>query len=365
MGIEDHATVTSYATRAEWLAARSQPDTIGASEAAIALGVSPYGTPWTLWERKRTTQADTGSEVMQRGNRWESAVLAEYEDASGNAVCAAGDPLGMGALISPPTGGRIVMLESARLPWLRQTPDAFARDRSGELGQVEAKTAMQARDWTPEPGLVIESWRDDYADLVPAHYAVQGYVQLIVSGLPWVDLCALVPRGMWLAVRYVRLQRDPETMDALELALTEWRQRHLVNGEPPELDGSDACNRYLAGKFASANGKNRPERTASAEERELMAQLNAVRQLAKHSKERGDVLRNALLASAEGLRLRAGLSQRDPYGQPQATGGGAYVDMDALRREAPELVARHTKQKQQGATFRTYRFDNDEDTKGD
>lgn len=357
MGIEDHATVTSYATRAAWLAARSQPDTIGASEAAVALGVSPHGTPWTLWEGKRAPGADAGSEVTQRGNRWESAVLAEYEDASG-ASC-----VGPQWIADPnPTGVNlgVVMLASKRLPWLRQTPDAFARDRSGELGQVEAKTALRARDWTPEPGLVIESWRDDYAELVPAHYAVQGYVQLIVSGLPWVDLCALVPRGMWLAVRYVRLQRDPETQGALELALTEWRERHLVNGEPPTLDGSDACNRYLAGKFPSAGGKNRPERAATLEEYEVMQKLNAARELEKASKALAAKLRNELLEKAEGLRLRVGGAQ-GPYGQPQPTGGGAYVDMDALRAEAPALVTKHTKLKAQGATFRLYRFDNDSD----
>jgi predicted phage-related endonuclease len=339
--------VQPWLTRAAWLAGRS--DGIGASEAAMALGVSPYGTAFALWERKRMPRIEKKSDVLQRGHRWESAVLAEYEDESGNQVL---EPMrALGA-----AGQHAVTLYRRDLPWLRQTPDSFSIDRNGELGQVEAKTALKPNVWSPEAGIVLDEWDDSFAELVPAHYAIQGYVQLIVSGLPWVDLCALVPRNGWLGVRHVRLQRDVETQAQIEAALTEWYQRHLVEGEPPAIDDSAPCNRYLAACFPSPSGKDKPVRDATDDEAALILELAQVNARAKADKQRHDELRNVLLAKAEGMRLMVGSA----YGQPQNNAGKTLIDLDALREEAPELVAKHTSRGAPFATFNLYRFPKEE-----
>jgi predicted phage-related endonuclease len=331
-----------WPTRAAWLAGRS--DGIGASEAAMALGVSPYGTPFALWERKKMPRIENKAEVLQRGHRWEGAVLAEYEDESGNKVL---QPLP--ALDLP---GHSVTLARRDIPWLRQTPDAFAIDRSGELGQVEAKTALKANEWSPEAGIVLDTWDDSHAELVPAHYAIQGYVQLIVSGLPWVDLCALVPRNGWLGVRHVRLRRDVETQGQIEDALTQWYQRHLIEGVPPPIDHSAPCNRYLAARFPSPSGKDKPARPADADETALLLALADVNARAKADKLRHDELRNQLLARAQGMRLTVG----NAFGQPQNNAGKRTVDLDALREEAPELVAKHESRGAPFVTFNLYHF---------
>jgi predicted phage-related endonuclease len=346
-----HLCVDAYPTRAAWLAARNAVDTVGASEASIVLGVSPHGTPWSFWESKRSPKKEKHGEALQRGHRWEPSVLAEYEDESKHQV------LTPTAAVHAPSD-QLIVLSNPRLPWLRQSPDAFALDGK-QLGQVEAKTAVRAQVWAPEHGVVIEHWDDAHADLVPPHYAVQGYTQLIVTDLPWVDLCALVPRGMWLGVRWVRLMRDESTQTQIEEALTEWRARHLIAGEPPDLDGSDACNRYLAAKFPSPSGKNKPSRVATQDEQRDLIELADIKARVKVDEARSKILRNKLIASARGSRLSVGGHPKAPYGQPQFNSGKVTYDYDALRRVVPrETLAACERQGDPYETFNLYRFDN-------
>lgn len=343
-----NAVILPWLSREHWLAGRSGPEyPIGASEAAIALGVSIFGTPWNLWERKRGTPPASGRrEALQRGHRWEPAVLAEYADESGHQLLDPAKACGL-------EERKIITLARKDKPWLRQTPDGLAVNRSLQVGQVEAKTALRPNVWSPEPGIVIDRWDDAHADLLPSYYAVQGYVQLFTTELPWCDLCALVPKHGWLSVRWVRLMRDEETQGQIADALTEWRAKHLIEGTPPELDGSEPCNRYLAKRFPSPSGKDKPTRSASREEIDLMLELSEINARAKADKDRHDELRNLLVESAKGERLSIG----GAYGQPQNNRGKTLVDMDALREEAPELVAKHERNGAPFVTFNLYRFD--------
>ncbi len=342
-----NSLIRLWGTRDAWLAGRTD-DSIGASDAAMALGVSSFGTAWKLWARKKGfAKAESSTEVLERGHRWESAVLAEYADESGFAVLDAGHACG-GAPAEP------VTIAHKDRPWLRATPDGFAYEaRTGQYGWVEAKTALRANVWAPEPGIVIDRWDDAHATLVPPPYAIQGYVQLSTTDLPWVDLTALVPRNGWLAIRWVRLMRDEETQGQITEALALWRDNHLVQGVPPPLDGSEPCNRYLAKQFPSPSGKEKPTRGANAEDIDLMVELARVNARMKTDKERHDELKNFLIARAKGERLSLGIA----YGQPQNNKGRTSYDMDSIRAEAPELVQRFSTPGEPFVTFNLYRFD--------
>jgi predicted phage-related endonuclease len=341
--------VHEFPTREAWASARRDPLSIGASEAAAALGVSPFMGPWDLWTLKRhqmTQEHGAGAEqLLSRGHRWESAVLAEYEDASGHRVVAPASALSRRAAF--------VMLARRDLAWLRETPDAFAVDaRTGELGHVEAKTALRRDGWSPAEGVVVERWADGAEALLPPYYAVQAYAQLAVTGMPWNDVCALVPDGGWLAVRWVRLLRDEDTQREIVDALTAWRAQHLVAGEPPEVDGSRACNRFLATTF-----KARDARTATPEEAQLLAELARLRAEQKSVERRVDALANNLTHRAAGARLCLSSEPGAPYGQPQVREGRASIDAVRLAAEFPDAYARCLKRSAPSVSFNTYRFD--------
>jgi len=73
------------------------------------------------------------------------------------------------------------------------------------------------------------------------------------------------------------------------------------------------------------------------------------------------VLNNRLISLSDGERLRLGPSKKlDPYGQPQKTGGKKRIDLDAIRKESPGLVEKHTTPGKSGLTFKLYRFGKEE-----
>jgi predicted phage-related endonuclease len=339
--------VDLYLDRAAWLAGRSDPTAIGASEAAAVLGIHPQLDAWTLYDRKvNGVSAASTSAVLGRGQRWESVVLAEYADASGSRVQEPGAYFGK--------AGYIVTVANDAFPWLRSSPDAFAW-QDGVLGHVEAKTAMHREGWSPDGGIVIDRWADEAAALVPPHYAIQAYVQLAVTDMPWNDICALVPFGGWLAVRWVRVMRDAETQGQIVEALSEWRDRHLVAKEPPSIDGTESCNRWLARKF-----ERRAERPASVEERAMIERVASLRAEGKKISEEVKNIANALVSACEGSRLTFG-GKGSPYGQPQYTKGRTTVDAKVLAEKFPEAHAACLKVGAPSVSFKTYGFKGDDD----
>lgn len=215
---------------------------------------------------------------------------------------------------------------------------------------------MHNDGWTPDVGTVIERWHDGADLMVPVQYAIQVYVQLAASELPWNDLCALVMQGGWLAVRWVRFLRDPEIQDEIVETIAAWRQRHLIDGEEPAIDGSSACTRFLASKFVA-----RPTRRASDGEETQMRALAALKAQKKAAEKQIKLFSNELVALANGSRLTLGDDKAAPYGQPRKIAGKVTVDAKKLRADHPDAYAACMKTGQPSATFATYRFAEEEE----
>ena len=131
----------------EWHAHRAQYR--NASETPAVLGVSPWVTPYVLWQYKTGRAQQETTLPMRRGIELEPAARAAYEQLAG-------------AIMQPK-----VMIEGEYSASL----DGITLD--GEL-IVEIKCPMKGR--------ASELWQRVSAGLIPEHYAFQVQHQLMVSG---------------------------------------------------------------------------------------------------------------------------------------------------------------------------------------
>lgn len=148
--------------------------TIGASESAAALGLSPYRSPFAWWAEKTGKIDRTEStEATRVGTALEPALSSEFERAH-----------------------NVVLAPTARLvhpdaPWMHATPDRFLRrdmcssafiDRweieAKEIIPVEFKTGSIVR--LPSRA-TEEEWGPDGSDIIPQGYAVQVQQQIDVT----------------------------------------------------------------------------------------------------------------------------------------------------------------------------------------
>ena len=165
-------------TRTEWLQERENG--IGASEAAVVMGVSPWTTAKQLWDRKKgyaPEQAETPA--MRRGTELEPLVLRLFSEAHPEYT------------VEP----NAELYAHSTHDFIRATPDAFLE---GENGGVEAKTG---RDFTE----------------VPVYYFWQVQHQMLVMDWDFVWVALMPNNG---GFRSFLVQRDQESIDILVGRLT-------------------------------------------------------------------------------------------------------------------------------------------------
>lgn len=157
----------TFQNREEWLAGRGRG--IGGSEAAAAIGMSPWKTPLTLWKEKigAAKAPDlSGNAAVEQGRRMEAPIRAffmaqhpEYELYYGEYD---------------------ILFQNDR-PWLFATLDGELTERAaGRKGILEIKTStiQKSADW--------EKWRDQ----VPPNYYCQCLHQMLAAGYDFAILYA-------------------------------------------------------------------------------------------------------------------------------------------------------------------------------
>lgn len=213
---------------------------IGASEAACAIGLSPYKSPATLYaEKLGLIERGRGSEATFLGTHIEHAVVDAF--AARNAVSCR----------------RWETVRGVLKPWLRVSPDRvllsddlpapFRREHGldpGEAMVLEIKTTGLA-SFKP-PSVLAAEWGPEGTDCVPQHYVVQVQLQiaamhdvLVKSGQGYVNaaiLAALIPgRGL---VEYV-IRRDDDLIAKILDGLERFVHQHLVPEVCPEPTNAD------------------------------------------------------------------------------------------------------------------------------
>lgn len=174
---------------------------IGASDAPIIAGLSPWRTPVELWQEKiGAGKAQAEDWPMRAGKALEQVVLDAFAEEHGSPVTSRGE-----RVIDPAWPARWVTLDGLT---------------EGGSALVEAKTDSDASEWG-EPG----------TDQIPPQYVVQVQHALACTQL----FVAYVPVLIGLReLRIYQVQRD----DRIVAQLTDMERRfwgHVQSGEAPAM----------------------------------------------------------------------------------------------------------------------------------
>lgn len=183
------------------LAERSQG--LGGTDAAPALGLSPWKTPFELYQEKiGEAPAQETTERMRLGTRLEQVIADEYEHRTGRTLHRVNRSL-----------------QHKEHPWMRASLD---RRIVGEQALVECKSvgtyAAKSDEWGPEG-----------TDAVPVPYLLQVMHYLAVTGYERGELAALVG-GNELRIYVIR--RDDQLIDSMIAREAAFWQR-VVDRDPP------------------------------------------------------------------------------------------------------------------------------------
>ena len=196
-----------YRTEAEWLAVRRSA--IGASEAPILLGVSPYKKPARLCQEKLgLVEPEPQSEAQAWGLLLEPAIAARYQQETGHVLR---DP------------GRYTLRRSREVPWMVATLDREVVKAEGH--SVPAPLELKLRSYA-KPG----TWDDE----PPVDVLVQVQHQLAVTGWQWAAVAVLL--GGREFRRFVVQRHDTfigKLLDAEDAFMALLRTK-----TPPAIDGS-------------------------------------------------------------------------------------------------------------------------------
>ncbi|WP_250525263.1 lambda-exonuclease family protein [Caballeronia sp. GAWG2-1] len=210
--------------RADWLEVRKLG--IGGSDAAAAVGLSPYQSQLELWLAKRGRDAnlpkldpDDTTEPVYWGTLLEPIVAAAYTKQTGNRVRR------VNAILQHPT-----------IPWMLANLDReVVGNRDVQL--LECKTAGE---------FGARLWRDG----VPEYVQLQVMHQLAVTGKQAADVAVLLC-GQKLDVH--RIERDDALIARLiELEAAFWR--YVETDTLPPADGSESADRALRCLYPGTGG---------------------------------------------------------------------------------------------------------------
>ncbi len=192
--------------REEWLQRRMSG--IGGSDAAAAVGLSRFKTPYELYLEKRGDLAAEdldGVEHIRFGNLMEEIIAREYARRNGVKV-----------------RRRNQIIAHPKFPWMLANVDRLVE---GQRVGLECKNvdAMAFR---------FGEWGEPGTDEVPEEYLLQCHHYMVVLDYPEWHLAACVGGNQ---LKTFIIGRDPELEEMLvEQELAFWQS--VQSGQPPDLD---------------------------------------------------------------------------------------------------------------------------------
>lgn len=292
---------------AEWHEARRS--SLGASEVAAVLGLSPWQTPLSVYQVKMGVPNQINPDAAYWGHAHEPTIAQWIRDKHPEV-----------GKVSPGLSAR-----SLEFPWLSATPDRTADD-VGLVIPIELKT---------DDGFTRTSWVDN----VPDYYTVQSITQQGVLGAPY----------GWLSVLH-----GTKTAELIRIPFDEvvWEQIVRITGEywtdhveaeiaPDPVTTAEAVELWPGNPEVTVEGDERLHELwgnyglMQAEQVELAQQLDAVKlELQK-------AMKDAVALTYQGRELFTW--------RPRA--GSRRLDGDALKADHPDI---HEQYYKQGAPTRTF-----------
>lgn len=249
-------------------------------------------------------------DYMRAGRYFERSILTWYADSEG-----------VGLEFQDP----YTLHRMANVRGIGATLDA--RRTAGDRRPVDAKNIGIRHPYDEESGA---GWGVAGSDKVPLYYAAQLVIQMAVTDAPAADL-AVVFGGNTFA-RFT-LERDVTIEGDLITRLLHWWTRHVVLGEVPPVDGSDAFTDYLK-KYV----RQRSELTleATTEDVDTMEAFMLARDAEKTAKGEKDGLGNVLRARIGEASTLVGGGYKASWNK---SADGVSIDWEAIARELAEKVA--------------------------
>ena len=297
--------------------------TIGSSDVAAILGLSPWQTPLETWARltglvPRYTATDTPSQ--RRGRIMEGALLAALSDELGGVSIVRGPAIHEEPWVAPPP-----------YEWAHARPDGWHIASDGLRFIDEAKTARRFSE---------EEWGEDGSDGVPVYYAAQVVWQMGVANLagrgPFSAAYLVAFSPMTDDFRVYRVEHDEARFRGLLEAVRSWRERHVLTGDPPRVHAADLP--LLARVFPGRDCRRTLPPTDA--DRATARALADARRRERTAKATGDLLQAQL---CERMVAHAADAIEGIARWP-AVAGKRGLDADALAVAHPDIIERFTRQ---------------------
>jgi putative phage-type endonuclease len=192
---------------------------IGASDAAAVLGLSPWGTPLSVYHSKVDPIPDDvspGSLPMWLGLRLEDIVAELFTARTGLA-----------------TRGDNRHHTHPEDPWLVAHLDFRVLGQPDQL--VECKTQSSRT-----------GWGDDGTDDIPVYYWIQCQHEMLVTGAKLTHVPVLF--GLYDFKVYV-VQRDEAFLETWRVAAAEFWHEHVEARVPPPLGGDDFSKKVVRARW--------------------------------------------------------------------------------------------------------------------
>jgi putative phage-type endonuclease len=295
---------------------------LGGSDAAAAIGLSPWKAPITLWQEK------IGQLVEWEGN----------------------EPAYWGTVLEPVIREHYARLHDARIyvppeplydverPWMRASPDGIVLVGEEWDRGLEVKAPGLRQD---------EHWGAEGSEDVPIVYEVQVRWYMHVTKRPRWDFAVLIGGQGY---REYAIERDLEVEEAIVGEADHFWNAYVVPRVPPPPDATSEYSEYLARSYAK---KRKDYLVATVELDAKVTQLVELREQLKAVERDKKLLENqvrAAIGDAAGVdtslgRLKNTLvkGQRKTNWQAIAEELLLQLPLAGVAVERDDLIAKHTK----------------------